>query len=497
LKSQARTVAAVDLGSNSFHMVVARVQDGHVHVLDRLKERVGLAAGLDEEGYLTGRAQRRALACLERFGQRLRDMTPRNVRAVGTNALRRAKNSREFLARAETALGHSIEVIPGREEARLIYSGVAHSRQEDPGHRLVVDIGGGSTECIIGRGFEPLATDSLDMGCVTWSLRHFPDGRVTKKAMERARLAARLEIRPIRQRYRKLGWSTALGSSGTILAVDQILRESGWGPDGITPKGLKRLRQSLLDAGRTDRLELPGLDADRASVLAGGVAILSAVVDGFGIERMVSSSGALREGVIHDLLGRFSHEDVRDRTIRRLAQRYGADLAQAARVEATAVKGLKQVAPAWHLDDDESRQLLSWATQIHEIGMSVAYSGHHRHGAYLAANSDLPGFSRDDQQTLATLVLGHRRKLQREFFDALAGSYAGRALRLCVLLRLAVVLHRSRSERRAPALEFRADKDSLVVRFPDGWLARHPLTHADLDEERSLLADAGFRLDVK
>src|SRR5882724_11810582 len=219
LTTPARAVAAVDLGSNSFHMVVVRVEDGHVHVLDRLKERVALAAGLDDEGNLTGRAQRRALASLERFGQRLRDMRARDVRAVGTNALRRAKNSREFLARAETALGHSIEVIPGREEARLIYLGVAHSRQEDAGRRLVVDIGGGSTECIIGRGFEPLATDSLDMGCVTWSLRHFPDGRVTKKTMERARLAARLEVRPIRRRYRKLGWSTCLGSSGTILAV--------------------------------------------------------------------------------------------------------------------------------------------------------------------------------------------------------------------------------------------------------------------------------------
>lgn len=497
MTSPARAVAAVDLGSNSFHMVVASVEDGHVHVLDRLKERVGLAAGLDDDGDLTGRAQRRALACLARFGQRLQDMSARNVRAVGTNALRRAKNSREFLARAETVLGHSIEVIPGREEARLIYLGVAHSRQEDPGRRLVVDIGGGSTECIIGRGFEPLATDSLDMGCVTWSMRHFPDGRVTKKSMERARLAARLEVRPIRRRYRKLGWTTCLGSSGTILAVDQILRASGWGTDGITPKGLKRLRDAMVDAGRADRLELPGLEPDRVPVLAGGVAILSAVVDGLGIETMVPSTGALREGVIYDLLGRFGHEDVRNRTIRRLARRYGVDAAQAVRVEATAVKALREVARVWGAGDDESKKLLSWACQIHEIGMSVAFSGHHRHGAYLAANSDLPGFSRDDQQTLATLVLGHRRKLQREAFETLPSIYADRAFRLCVILRLAVLLHRSRSERRAPALHLRAEKGALDVRFPDGWLARHPLTHADIDEERSMLGDVGFRLDVE
>jgi exopolyphosphatase/guanosine-5'-triphosphate,3'-diphosphate pyrophosphatase len=493
----ARVVAAVDLGSNSFHMVVARVEEGHVHVVDRLKERVGLAAGLDDDVNLTRDAQRRALACLARFGQRLRDMPARNVRAVGTNALRRARNVREFLARAVPVLGHTIEVIPGREEARLIYLGVAHARQDDPGRRLVVDIGGGSTECIIGRRFEPIVTDSLDMGCVVWSLRHFPGGRVTRKAMERAIVAARLELRPIRRRYRRLGWSVCLGSSGTILAVEQILRESGWSDQGVTRKGLRRLREAMTDAGRSDRLDLPGLDAERAAVLPGGVAILAAIVDGLGIERMVPSSGALREGVVHDLLGRFAREDVRDRSIRRFARRHGADAAQAARVAATAAKALAGVADAWELAGDEDRKLLAWAAAVHESGLSVAYSGHHRHGAYLVANSDLPGFARDAQMTLAALVMGHRRKLQRELFDALPGDTSLRAFRLCVLLRLAVLLHRSRSDRRAPSLKWRAGDETLDVRFPDGWLARHPLTHADLEEERTLLADGGIRLRVK
>jgi exopolyphosphatase/guanosine-5'-triphosphate,3'-diphosphate pyrophosphatase len=493
----ARVVAAVDLGSNSFHMVVARVEQGHVHVVDRLKERVGLAAGLDDNVELTHEAQRRALNCLARFGQRLRDMPARNVRAVGTNALRRARNVREFLARAEPVLGHAIEVIPGREEARLIYLGVAHARQDDPGRRLVVDIGGGSTECIIGRRFEPIVTDSLDMGCVTWSLRHFDQGRITRKSMERAQVAARLELRPIRRRYRRLGWSVCLGSSGTILAVEQILRQSGWSDHGVTSKGLRRLRDAMIDAGRSDRIELPGLDAERATVLPGGVAILSAVVEGLKIARMLPSSGALREGVVHDLLGRFGHEDVRNRSIRRFARRHGADAAQAARVEATAQKALRGVADDWDLNGDEQRKLLAWGAQVHEAGLSVAYSGHHRHGAYLVANSDLPGFARDDQTALATLVLGHRRKLQREAFDALPGESSRRLLRICVLLRLAVLLHRSRTDRRAPSLRLRAREDGLEARFPDGWLDRHPLTRADLDEERTLLADAGFQLRIR
>ena len=487
----------MDLGSNSFHMVVARVEDGHVHVVDRLKERVGLAAGLDDDVNLTREAQRRALACLARFGQRLRDMPARNVRAVGTNALRRARNVREFLARAQPVLGHRIEVIPGREEARLIYLGVAHARQDDPGRRLVVDIGGGSTECIIGRRFEPIVTDSLDMGCVVWSLRHFPGGRVTRKSMERATLAARLELRPIRRRYRRLGWSVCLGSSGTILAVEQILRQSGWSDQGVTRKGLRRLRDAMADAGRSDRLDLPGLDPERAAVLPGGVAILSAIVDGLRIDRLVPSSGALREGVVYDLLGRFGHEDVRDRSIRRFARRHGADAAQAARVGATAAKALQGVASAWDLAADEPRKLLAWAAQVHESGLSVAYSGHHRHGAYLVANSDLPGFARDDQMTLAALVMGHRRKLQPELFDALPGGTSLRALRLCVILRLAVVLHRSRSDRRGASLKWRARDETLDLRFPGGWLDRHPLTRADLDEERALLADAGIRLRVR
>lgn len=489
-------MAAVDLGSNSFHMVVARVHDGHLRVLDRLKERVALAEGFDGRDNLTEAAQRRALECLARFGQRLRDLPARNVRAVGTNALRRARNGRDFLSKADAVLGHPIEVIPGREEARLIYLGVAHARSADPGKRLVVDVGGGSTECVIGRGFEPKLLDSLDMGCVTWSLRHFPDGRVTRKSMRRATVAARLEVRTISRRYRRMGWSVCLGSSGTVLAVEQVLRAAGWTDQGITADALRRLRDAIVEAGRTDRLDLPGLDPERAGVLPGGVAILLAVMTGLKVQRMLTSSGALREGVLHDLLGRFAHEDVRDRTIRRFARRWGVDPAQAARVESTAMRALRAVEPRWVAGGGEARKLLSWAARVHEVGLSVAYSGHHRHGAYLVANADLAGFSRDDQQALAAMILGHRRRLSAEAFDTLPGDRT-RVLRLCVLLRLAVLLHRDRSDRRAPALRVRARGSDVELRFPDGWLARHPLTRADLEEERRSLEEAGVRLDVR
>jgi exopolyphosphatase / guanosine-5'-triphosphate,3'-diphosphate pyrophosphatase len=494
--STPRTVAAVDLGSNSFHMVVAVVEEGHVRVLDRLKERVALAAGLDASGNLTEEAQQRALACLARFGQRLRDVPPSNVRAVGTNALRRAKNAPEFLARAEPVLGHAIEVVPGKEEARLIYLGVARSRPDDVGRRLVVDVGGGSTEIVLGRGDEPVVADSLDMGCVTFSLRHFPRGRLTRKAMQRARIAARREVRPIRRRYRRLGWSVAIGSSGTVLAVDEILRESGWSRRGITPKGLRRLRDALVAAGDAESLDLAGMAADRAPVLAGGVAILSGVFDEFRIDTMVPSSGALREGVLHDLLGRFGDEDVRDRTVKRMMRRHGVDVAQARRVERTLERLSSGVKEAWKLDAD-AEKLLSWAARLHEIGLSVAYSGHHRHGAYLAANSDMAGFSRDDQRALSALLLTHRRKPPSAVFDAFPPRRALRLRRLCVLVRLAVLLHRSRSSRRLPKLDLDARGDELRLGFPDGWLAHHPLTRADLDEEVQFLAAIGFALRVR
>jgi exopolyphosphatase/guanosine-5'-triphosphate,3'-diphosphate pyrophosphatase len=489
-------VAGVDLGSNSFHMVVARVVEGHPHVIDRLREGVRLAAGLDKGRRLTREAQERALGCLARFGQRLRGMPQASVRAVGTNTLRQARGARDFIAKAQRALAHPIEIISGREEARLIYLGVAHDLSREAGRHLVVDIGGGSTECIIGRRFEPLEADSLYMGCVGYSLRFFPEGRIRPQDMQRAETAARLELQSIERRYRKVGWDDCSGSSGTIVAIAEILRQSGYASDGITAKGLKKLRKALITAGHVSRLSLRSLQTERAQVLPGGLAILAAVFASLGIKRMTPSLGALREGLLYDLIGRIRHADARDRTIRRLSERYHVDFKQAARVERTALALLSQVAAAWDLDQERAGRLLAWASSLHEIGLSVSYVGYHRHSAYLVENGDMPGFSREEQQALAALVRNQRRKLALEGLGDLSPGERREMQRLCVILRLAVCLNRSRSRAALPRFELRAKGNRLAIELPHEWLEHHPLTRADLADDAARLRP-GFLLAVR
>jgi exopolyphosphatase/guanosine-5'-triphosphate,3'-diphosphate pyrophosphatase len=488
------SVAAVDLGSNSFHMVVAQLSHGQLQVIDRLRDRVALAEGLGEDRKLSGEAVERALACLARFGQRLRGMPSGAVRAVGTNTLRRARNARAFLAAAEEALGFPIEVIPGLEEARLIYLGVTHSRADESRRRLVVDIGGGSTEIILGEGADTIGADSLHMGCVSWSRRFFGLGALTRDAMRQARIAAGQELQGIVRRYRALGWQAAVGSSGTIVATEEILRLNDWSEGGVTPKGVRKLRKALIAADRVDKLQLAGLQSDRAPVIAGGVAILSAVVEALEIERVDTSPGALREGLLVDLLGRIRHEDTRDRTIRRVARAWDVDLEQAARVERTALELLEQVAPAWELGAPEPSRLLGWAARLHELGLTIAHSGYHKHGAYVAANADLPGFSREDQEMLSLLILSHRRKFPREPNGLLPEARATQVRRLAALLRVAVLLNRGRGRPPVPDVEACVEGDGLRLTFPEGWLEHHPLTQADLEQERSWLKSAGIPL---
>jgi exopolyphosphatase/guanosine-5'-triphosphate,3'-diphosphate pyrophosphatase len=488
------TVAAVDLGSNSFHMIVAHLDHDQLRIIDRLRERVALAEGLDESNRLKPKAQERAFECLKRFGQRLAHMPKGSVRAVGTNTLRRARDARGFLARARELLGHPIEVISGREEARLIYLGVSQAHADDSRRKLVVDIGGGSTECILGEGTEPIEADSLQMGCVGYTLEFFKDGDITRDAMRRAQIAAGVELASIARRYKRLGWETCIGSSGTIVACEEMMRLSGWASDGITAKGLRKMRKALLEAGHYERLQLPALQPDRAPVLAAGVAVLSAVFKSLDIEVMQASPGAMREGVLHDLLGRIRHEDVRDQTIRRFAARYHVDLEQAGRVERTALSMLGQVRADWDLDAGFCQRVLSWAARLHEIGLSIAYSGHHKHGAYITANADMPGFSRQDQQLLSTLILNHRRKPSRESFAQLPAESAEAALELCILLRLAVRLNRSRNPRPLAPLRVHARKQGVRLEFARGWFEAHPLSRVDLEEEVGNARELGFEL---
>lgn len=299
-----RSIAAVDLGSNSFHMVVARVTDGQPSRLDRHREMVRLGAGLDEDHRLTGAAQKRALDCLERFGQRLREMHADDVRAVGTNTLRLARNSHSFLRDAEEALGHPIEVISGIEEARLIYLGVARSLASESGNRLVIDIGGGSTELIVGQRSQPRALESLYMGCVSMTLRRFPEGRITESAWARAMLAARLELEPVEEGFRRIGWDQAVGSSGTIRAVRRVVCAAGWSDTAITLESVDKLRKALVRVGHVDDIDLEGVSQDRRPVFVGGAAIVAALMQSLEIERLEVADGALREGVLYDLLGR-------------------------------------------------------------------------------------------------------------------------------------------------------------------------------------------------
>src|SRR5438477_825159 len=391
------TLAAVDLGSNSFHLQIGRVVDGQIYPLDSLREAVRLGAGLTAEKRIDRATQSAALDTLARFAERLRGFARPAVRAVGTNALRVAKNSPQFLREARAILGFPIDVISGREEARLIYLGVAHSMPPAPGEknarRLVVDIGGGSTEFIIGTGLEPQLTESLYMGCLSYSLKYFRDGKIDKPAMKAAELAARQELAGILQAYRAAGWHEAVGSSGTARSIENILRENGFAAEGLTREGLERLRSLLIKHERADAERIAGLRANRAPVLPGGIAIMKAVLDELGIEAMKVSEGALRHGVLYDLLGRVEHRDMREVTVAQFVRRYHVDNAHAERLKNLALTLYDALAPGADRDEDADRQLLDWSARLADIGLSIEHAQYHKHSAYALSHADMPGFS--------------------------------------------------------------------------------------------------------
>jgi exopolyphosphatase/guanosine-5'-triphosphate,3'-diphosphate pyrophosphatase len=487
------TLAAVDLGSNSFHLLIGRVSGGQVYPLDNLREQVQLGAGLTQDKRLDRASQARALEALAKFRERLRGLPRGAVRAVGTNALRVAKNSREFLREARETLGFPIEVIAGREEARLIYLGVAHALPPSEDRRLVVDIGGGSTELIVGRGLKPRLMESLYMGCVSSSLRHFPDGRIEKRALKAAVLEARQELAAIAKGYRRAGWQEAVGSSGTARTVESVLVANGLASAGITSDGLERLREMLLDAGRADPDRLPGLKASRAAVLPGGLAILCAVFDELDIQQMTVSEAALRHGVLYDLLGRVEHHDMREATVAEFMRRYHVDAAQAARVRELALRIHDQLAGAERGEDDPDRVLLDWAARLAEVGLSIAHAQYHRHSAYVLSNADMPGFSRAEQQRLARVVLAHRGKLDKLMGDGLEGTDWA----LVFALRLASTLLRRRTRVRLPSFRVLMGEGRFSLELPKAWLARNALTAAALESEAKQWDAVGRQFTVR
>ncbi|WP_300616828.1 Ppx/GppA phosphatase family protein [Dokdonella sp.] len=490
------TLAAVDLGSNSFHLVVARYEHGSLRLIDRLRDSVRMALGLRPDGSLDPLRRERALTCLARFGQRLRSIPHGRVRAVATNSVRRLANPQSFLLPAETALGHPIEVVSGREEARLIYLGVAHDLAVTTQRRLVVDIGGGSTEFIIGEGYDALETESLQMGCIASTMRFFGDGKFTPKRWRQAQTEIAMELQQFAADYKARGWGDAVGSSGTAKAIGAISQANGWSEQGITAASLARLRDAILAAGSVENLRLAGLAEDRTQVIAGGVAIMEAIFETFSLQQMATCEAAMREGILYDMVGRAMHGDPRAGSIAALASRYGVDRAQATRVHHVAIALFDQVEDAWQLGSLD-RDLLGWAADIHEIGLAISHSLHHIHGAYIVANSDLDGFSRQGQQLLAAVLRSHRRKPDRESLDALPERLRRPARKLTALLRLAALLERPRTTEPMPSIRVTAEDKVLRLDLPEDWLAQHPLTRADIEQERDFFKILDLKLQVR
>ena len=477
-------LAAIDMGSNSFHLAIARVDHGEVKKVASMSEKVQLAAGLDENKNLTEAAQQRGLACLARFVGRLSSVQPNRLRIVATNALRQAKNGHEFIQKAAEILPKPIEIIAGREEARLIYLGVSHS-MANGGRRLVIDIGGGSTEFIIGEQFEPIHTESLQMGCVAYSKAYFADGEISAKAFDKAVVAARKEMSGIANTYKTAGWDTVVGSSGTIKACRQIVVNLGLSDEqeNLTRDGLQKLKDRLLKFKHISELDFEGLREDRRAVLPAGLAILYAIFEVMALDKWAYSAGALREGVMYDLLGRFKHEDVRDRSVQALMGRYNADPKQAERVVKTAQHLFDGVARALQLNTEDS-DLLRRAAYLHEIGLAISHGGYHRHGAYLLQHSDIPGFSQIDQNHLSHLVAHHRRKLRADAKNDVLKVGGSHLSYLCLLLRLAVLLNHSRSDQLLPAIELNVMNTQQWQLSVSGDAKQWPLLVADLHDEQ-------------
>lgn len=474
------TIAAVDLGSNSFRLQVARVVDDQIYPLDYLKDTVRLAAGLTPDNFLDEESQLRALACLKRFGERLRGLPAHAVRVVGTNTFRLAKNATAFLEKAEDALGFPIEIIAGREEARLIYLGVANCMPPSQNNRLVVDIGGGSTECVIGEGLEPLRMESLYMGCVSYSKRFFGDGKITKDAMRQAELAARMELQTIRFEFSGGNWQEAIGSSGTARALADLLKQNDWSNEGITAEGLAKLRSMLLKVGECKRLDALGLKPDRIPVLPGGLAIMSAIFTELNIRHMSVADAALKEGVLHDLLGRLHHQDMRDVTVTQFMRRYHIDPLQAQRVEDLSLSLFKQVTQdGYGVGVDAAQQQLQWVARLHEIGISIAHSGYHKHAAYILENADMPGFSKMEQCQLGLQVRAQRGSLSK--VPKLSGIMQDWSAILA--LRLAVLFCRSRTDVTLPKMQLKKNGNEYRIKLDKKWIEQNPLTENALQAE--------------
>lgn len=496
-RNRVEEMAAIDLGSNSFHMIVARLEKGELKVLDRIKEPVRLGFGLCDDGSLDDLSQRRALECLTRFGQRISHLPPQAVRAVGTRTLRKATNAARFLEKAEAALGHGIDVVSGAEEARLIYQGVAQGLDDDLDRRLVVDIGGGSTEVIVGEQFQPLQLESLGMGCVSLMQAFFSDGSLSRKSIRKATTFCLQKIEPVRDGFLEMGWQRAIGCSGSIKAIAKVAEASTSQPI-ITRQLLNDLCEQASQSKTIEDFKPDGLTVERQPVFIGGLIVLRAVFEGLGLGSMEASPWALREGLLYDLIGRFDQEDVRSRGVSHVAQRFHADGRQAHRISETAIRFFNDNAASLGLADPGPWvAYLRWAAQLAEVGLDISHNQYHKHSAYIVEHCDLPGFGHDEQHRLMLLIRHHRKKPDVEALVNLTEEDREIMPLLIAVFRLAMVLHRARTGSSSEGVSMHIKGNTLQLLASDDWWENHVLTHADLEQEASHQAKLGFKLKLK
>jgi exopolyphosphatase / guanosine-5'-triphosphate,3'-diphosphate pyrophosphatase len=488
--------AAVDLGSNSFHLLLARQRGEEWVALERVKEKVQLGRGLPS-GELTDDALTRGLACIERFAQRLAAVPRSQLRVVGTCALREARNRDAFLRAAEQILDCPVRVLSGAEEAELIFLGVSNTLTADDRRRLVIDIGGGSTEFALGHSFAPSAFSSLNLGCVTLTEVCFDNGLSLAAAFAGARERAEAQVAGVREALGGGGWDEVVGTSGTVESIQNVLVANGWSRRHITREGLEMLERALTDRHWAAQFGMPGLDPNRFDIFPAGVAVLAGIFSVLGIETMAHCRATLLDGILCDMSGRRTADDVQQRTVRNWRHRFAADAAQVERVRETAIGLWRDVRVDWNLDDEDAAELLSWAAELHEIGFEV--SAHHpqRHGAYLIQNGDMPGFAPERQRELALLVRCHRGGIPGFAFAAYDQDVAERLQRLAVLLRLAVILRRARHDRDPPSVSAQAQGPRLWLTVDGGWLASHALSRAELDAERVRLTRVGLEFEIR
>ncbi|WIO43335.1 guanosine-5'-triphosphate,3'-diphosphate diphosphatase [Klebsiella electrica] len=485
--------AAIDLGSNSFHMLVVREVAGSIQTLSRIKRKVRLAAGLNSDNTLSEEAMERGWQCLRLFAERLQDIPPVQIRVVATATLRLAVNADAFLAKAREILGCPVQVISGEEEARLIYQGVAHTTGGED-RRLVVDIGGASTELVTGTGAQTTSLFSLSMGCVTWLERYFADRNLTKENFDLAENAAREVLRPITDTLNYHGWKVCVGASGTVQALQEIMMAQGM-DERITLAKLQQLKQRAIQCGRLEELEIEGLTLERALVFPSGLAILIAIFSELKIQCMTLAGGALREGLVYGMLHLSVDQDIRSRTLRNIQRRFMIDTEQAQRVTQLAAHLVNQLDGAWELES-LSRELLASACELHEIGLSVDFKRAPQHAAYLVSNLDLPGFTPAQKKLLATLLLNQTNTIDLSSLHQQNAVKPRVAEHLCRLLRLAILFASRRRDDLLPAISLTVAGEKLVLTLPEGWLEDHPLGRELVEQECQWQSYVHWTLEV-